>query len=169
MEESRLPELVSMIHWKPKVHFIAAGALASYCVTEDGLLYSWGNGKYGQLGLGGRESVHTPTLIQKLAKIKMEKIVAGEHHVIALSSKLSVAVNCHSVAIHDRFSQRRACRMCGVGTTKGNLALGCDGICCHRWYTLSLLIFALQSCALAKTTHCCLEVTDLYAHFSLWL
>ena len=39
---------------------VAAGAEHSVAITEDGNLYGWGWGRYGNLGLGDRNDRSTP-------------------------------------------------------------------------------------------------------------
>ena len=43
---------------------LAAGGSHSLCVTENGELYAWGTGKYGQLGVGDQlTECQTPTRV----------------------------------------------------------------------------------------------------------
>ncbi|XP_064956129.1 ultraviolet-B receptor UVR8-like isoform X2 [Musa acuminata AAA Group] len=68
------------------VKMIAAGAEHTAAVTEDGDLYGWGWGRYGNLGLGDRNDRLIP---EKVASIKGEKMVlvaCGWRHTITVSS-----------------------------------------------------------------------------------
>ena len=42
---------------------VYAGANHIICQTQENVLYSWGNNEYGQLGLGHKKNISTPTLI----------------------------------------------------------------------------------------------------------
>jgi alpha-tubulin suppressor-like RCC1 family protein len=43
---------------------VACGARHTLALTQDGILYSWGYGKFGQLGLGHKRDMDTPTQVQ---------------------------------------------------------------------------------------------------------
>lgn len=53
------------------VKMVAAGAEHTAAVTEDGELYGWGWGRYGNLGLGDRNDRLTP-----------EKVTSTEVHLV---------------------------------------------------------------------------------------
>ena len=66
-----------------KIAKIAAGTKFSACVTESGLVYVWGNGDMGQLGIGNRVvRSEYPSLIGALKHEKVMSIVCGELHMI---------------------------------------------------------------------------------------
>ena len=54
------------------VKMIAAGAEHTAAVTEDGDLYGWGWGRYGNLGLGDRNDRLTP---EKVTSIKVQLLL----------------------------------------------------------------------------------------------
>ena len=55
-------------------------------VTEYGLLYCWGAGENGQLGLDIEHDVCLPTLVTKLTHVVTGLVACGEHHTVALTS-----------------------------------------------------------------------------------
>jgi alpha-tubulin suppressor-like RCC1 family protein len=71
-----------------KVVDIAAGMSASYAITEDGKVWSWGYNFYGQLGDLSVEDRYIPAPVYDGDVIKGKKIVklSASHHVLALSS-----------------------------------------------------------------------------------
>ena len=53
-------------------------------------MYSWGSGKYGQLGLGDETNwCRLPHLVKFPAKVAIKQIATGFHHVLALAGTLS--------------------------------------------------------------------------------
>jgi alpha-tubulin suppressor-like RCC1 family protein len=56
-----------------------------FLFLEDGKLYSYGNGEYGALGLGGVPSCYTPQLLKKISDKKIIQIACGEYHTMALT------------------------------------------------------------------------------------
>ena len=89
---------VSIIKDK-KIVDIAAGVAHSLALTEDGRVHAWGNGNYGQLGLGfsgesfepgtgnSRSSVFEPTLVKYLERVNIKRIYAGSTISMFLSAK----------------------------------------------------------------------------------
>lgn len=77
---------------------VAAGVAHSLALTENGRVYGWGNGNYGQLGLGfsgesfepgtgdAESSVFEPTIIKDLNKIEIKRIYAGSTFSMFLSA-----------------------------------------------------------------------------------
>ena len=47
-----------------EVSDIAAGGAHSACITTDGMLYTWGKGRYGRLGHGDSEDRSKPKLVR---------------------------------------------------------------------------------------------------------
>eukprot|EP00164_Ancoracysta_twista_P007242 GFYU01010246.1.p1 GENE.GFYU01010246.1~~GFYU01010246.1.p1 ORF type:complete len:508 (+),score=103.18 GFYU01010246.1:147-1670(+) len=79
-------------------HSVVCGSQFTYCVTDEGVVYSWGDGHGGCLGQGGdAESVTTPTQVESLQGYAVKEITAGWWHVIALTAK----VNFDQVALDD--------------------------------------------------------------------
>lgn len=70
---------------KQRVVKVAAGALFSACLTEEGRMYIWGNGEQGQLGLGSTiKKADLPTLQQAL-KEEVLDLICGENSVICIT------------------------------------------------------------------------------------
>uniref|UniRef100_A0A1S4H7N6 HECT-type E3 ubiquitin transferase n=1 Tax=Anopheles gambiae TaxID=7165 RepID=A0A1S4H7N6_ANOGA len=67
---------------------IAGGEQTLYAVTPDGKLYATGYGAGGRLGVGGTDSVTTPTLVESLQHVMIKKVAvnSGGKHCLALSS-----------------------------------------------------------------------------------
>ncbi|XP_031101265.1 ultraviolet-B receptor UVR8-like [Ipomoea triloba] len=63
------------------VKMVAAGAEHTAAVTEDGELYGWGWGRYGNLGLGDRNDRLVP---EKVSAIQGEKMVMVAFYVFLL-------------------------------------------------------------------------------------
>jgi len=53
---------------------IACGRYHSAAVTEDGALYTWGSGKFGQLGLGSQSNQCVPRRVWGLRNIRITKV-----------------------------------------------------------------------------------------------
>lgn len=69
--------------------FICGGEQTLYAITPDGKLYATGYGAGGRLGIGGTDSVSTPTLIESLQHIFVKKVAvnSGGKHCLALSGE----------------------------------------------------------------------------------
>nr|XP_033775643.1 probable E3 ubiquitin-protein ligase HERC1 isoform X2 [Geotrypetes seraphini] len=62
---------------------VSAGYRHSAAVTEDGELYTWGEGDFGRLGHGDSNSRNIPTLIKDISNVG--EVSCGSSHTIALS------------------------------------------------------------------------------------
>jgi alpha-tubulin suppressor-like RCC1 family protein len=67
---------------------VAARANQSYALRSDGAVFAWGDGSYGQLGLGTTEGQAIPARVVALSRIVA--LGAGERHAIALDGDGSV-------------------------------------------------------------------------------
>ncbi|XP_055695916.1 probable E3 ubiquitin-protein ligase HERC2 [Lutzomyia longipalpis] len=67
---------------------LAGGEQTLYAVTADGKLFATGYGAGGRLGIGGSESVSTPTLVESLQHVFVKKVAvnSGGKHCLALTS-----------------------------------------------------------------------------------
>ncbi|MFJ7493935.1 RCC1 domain-containing protein [Streptomyces sp. NPDC097727] len=72
----------------PKVKQISAGCDFSLALLENGKVYAWGRGVYGQLGNGSRAVSSVPRQVQGLENIT--EIDAGCHHALALTAENTV-------------------------------------------------------------------------------
>lgn len=67
-----------------KVVSVACGDKHTVCVTDDGLVYSWGSGKMGALGHNDSEACTEPKLVEGLPKIT--RVDCGSDHTLALDT-----------------------------------------------------------------------------------
>ncbi|KAL7101943.1 hypothetical protein ACP275_08G087700 [Erythranthe tilingii] len=72
------------------VKMVAAGAEHTAAVTEDGELYGWGWGRYGNLGLGDRFDRLLPGKVSTVEGEKMVLVACGWRHTISVSSSGSL-------------------------------------------------------------------------------
>ncbi|KAL6498089.1 Ultraviolet-B receptor uvr8 [Orobanche gracilis] len=72
------------------VKMVAAGAEHTAAVTEDGELYGWGWGRYGNLGLGDRDDRLVPGKVSTYEGEKMVLVACGWRHTISVSSSGSL-------------------------------------------------------------------------------
>jgi len=63
---------------------IEAGQVHSFAIKQDGTLWGWGYGGFGQLGLGNDEDVLTPTQIGE--DTDWAQIISGGAHTLALKN-----------------------------------------------------------------------------------
>ncbi|KAG9457082.1 hypothetical protein H6P81_001590 [Aristolochia fimbriata] len=85
LEDSLLPQPIQAFKGIP-VKMIAAGAEHTAAVTEDGDLYGWGWGRYGNLGLGDRTDRLVPEKVSAVDGQKMVLVACGWRHTICISS-----------------------------------------------------------------------------------
>ncbi|CAA0839519.1 Ultraviolet-B receptor UVR8 [Striga hermonthica] len=72
------------------VKMVAAGAEHTAAVTEDGQLYGWGWGRYGNLGLGDRDDRLVPGKVSTNEGERMVLVACGWRHTISVSSSGSL-------------------------------------------------------------------------------
>ncbi|GAB2287222.1 Ultraviolet-B receptor uvr8 [Dionaea muscipula] len=85
MEDSLVPQKL-MAFQGSSIKMVAAGAEHSAAVTEDGEVYGWGWGRYGNLGLGDREDRNVPQKVSSINGVKMILVACGWRHTIAVST-----------------------------------------------------------------------------------
>nr|XP_033815149.1 probable E3 ubiquitin-protein ligase HERC6 isoform X2 [Geotrypetes seraphini] len=84
-EQSLIPKKIDGI-FNVKVIQVACGHYHSIALLKDGRLYSWGQNKNGQLGLGkGFSSQASPQRVTSLEGIPLAQVAAGGAHSLALS------------------------------------------------------------------------------------
>ncbi|KAL5216556.1 hypothetical protein ABZP36_007957 [Zizania latifolia] len=88
-EDSLLPQKIQAFEGVC-VKMIAAGAEHTAAVTEDGDLYGWGWGRYGNLGLGDRNDRLVPEKVSAVEGEKMVLVACGWRHTITISSSGSL-------------------------------------------------------------------------------
>lgn len=66
---------------------IACGALHTAVVTDDGKVYSWGDGRWGQLGhlQEGFSNQPLPTQVDALSGVTVVSIACGQNHTLAVT------------------------------------------------------------------------------------
>uniref|UniRef100_A0ACD5ZD62 Uncharacterized protein n=1 Tax=Avena sativa TaxID=4498 RepID=A0ACD5ZD62_AVESA len=85
-EDSLLPQKIQAFEGVC-IRMIAAGAEHTAAVTQDGDLYGWGWGRYGNLGLGDREDRFVPEKVSPLeVGEKMVLVACGWRHSVTVSS-----------------------------------------------------------------------------------
>uniref|UniRef100_A0A7E4W2J0 non-specific serine/threonine protein kinase n=2 Tax=Panagrellus redivivus TaxID=6233 RepID=A0A7E4W2J0_PANRE len=68
---------VSNLPPKIRVKQLSIGANHQALLTIDGAIYAWGNNKFGQLGLGHRESKDSPTRVTSLDGKEIRRVACG--------------------------------------------------------------------------------------------
>ncbi|XP_047330101.1 ultraviolet-B receptor UVR8 [Impatiens glandulifera] len=85
-EDSLVPQKIEAFKGI-RVKMVAAGAEHTAAVTEDGNLYGWGWGRYGNLGLGDRADRLVPNKVSNVNnEEKMVKVACGWRHTISVTS-----------------------------------------------------------------------------------
>ena len=78
IEDSRLtPVLIQGLH---SIMHVAAGDYHSMALDEDGMLYAWGSGSWGKLGLSFDGNVAAPRLVSALTSSGVKSVACGGHH-----------------------------------------------------------------------------------------
>lgn len=84
-DDALVPQKIEAFKGIP-IKMVAAGAEHSAAVTEDGELYGWGWGLYGNLGLGDRNDRLVPQKVSSVDGEKMVLVACGWRHTISVSS-----------------------------------------------------------------------------------
>jgi len=63
-----------------------SGDAQTLCATDDGQVWSWGDGDYGKLGRGGSDGCKVPNVIASLEKHKIVRVECGSQFSVALSA-----------------------------------------------------------------------------------
>ncbi|XP_031387743.1 ultraviolet-B receptor UVR8-like isoform X2 [Punica granatum] len=84
-EDSLLPQKMHAFQGM-RIKMVAAGAEHTAAVTEDGELYGWGWGRYGNLGLGDRNDRLFPVKVSAVYGEKMVMVACGWRHTISVSA-----------------------------------------------------------------------------------
>ncbi|KAF3825016.1 hypothetical protein GH733_005650 [Mirounga leonina] len=71
-----------------KVEFLACGGSHTALLTTDGLVFTFGAGKYGQLGHSSTQNELRPRLVTELAGNRVTQIACGRRHTLAYVSDL---------------------------------------------------------------------------------
>lgn len=73
--------------YKFRVVDISCGNRHTVAVSEEGIVFSWGKGSNGRLGLGTVEDMPTPQEVKALRNIRIIQVSCGASHSLALSDK----------------------------------------------------------------------------------
>ncbi|KAI3990988.1 hypothetical protein MKX01_026172 [Papaver californicum] len=88
-EDSLVPQKVQAFQGI-SVKMVAAGAEHTAAVTEDGELFGWGWGRYGNLGLGDRNDRLVPQKVTAVYGQKMVLVACGWRHTISVCASGSL-------------------------------------------------------------------------------
>ena len=67
-----------------------SGDAQTLCVTDDGDVWSWGDGDYGKLGRGGSDGCKVPIRIESLHGMAVVKVECGSQFSVALTKSGAV-------------------------------------------------------------------------------
>lgn len=82
-----VPKLVNTV--RGKVKKVGCGGRHTVILTETGLIYTFGDGSQGQLGLGPETlEAHQPGIVEKLSKMKIKDLECGENHAAVITGSL---------------------------------------------------------------------------------
>ena len=73
------PKLLEKLKDEQIVQLSACG-FHTGCITTNGEVYTWGEGKFGRLGHGNERNCHTPKLVENLIGKKPKQIACGGFH-----------------------------------------------------------------------------------------
>ncbi|XP_050205495.1 ultraviolet-B receptor UVR8 [Mercurialis annua] len=85
IEDSLVPQKIQAFQGV-RIKMVAAGAEHTAAISEDGDLYGWGWGRYGNLGLGDRKDRLVPEKVSLSNEEKMVMVACGWRHTISVSS-----------------------------------------------------------------------------------
>ncbi|XP_057419366.1 ultraviolet-B receptor UVR8-like [Lotus japonicus] len=83
-DDSLVPQKIGTFEGVP-IKMVAAGAEHSAAITEDGDVYGWGWGRYGNLGLGDRNDRLIPEKVS-IDGVKIVIVACGWRHTVSVSS-----------------------------------------------------------------------------------
>nr|XP_002745648.3 E3 ISG15--protein ligase HERC5 [Callithrix jacchus] len=86
-ESKDSPSLIEALD-NQKVEFLACGGSHTALLTQDGLLFTFGAGKHGQLGHNSTQNELRPCLVAELAGNRVTQIACGRWHTLAYVSDL---------------------------------------------------------------------------------
>ncbi|XP_032717734.1 E3 ISG15--protein ligase HERC5 isoform X1 [Lontra canadensis] len=81
------PSLIEALD-SQKVEFLACGGSHTALLTEDGQVFTFGAGKYGQLGHNSTQNELRPRLVTELCGIRVTQVACGRRHTLAYVSDL---------------------------------------------------------------------------------
>ncbi|XP_027373531.1 serine/threonine-protein kinase Nek8 isoform X2 [Bos indicus] len=69
------------------IKHVACGDLFTACLTDRGIIMTFGSGSNGCLGHGGLNDISQPTIVEALLGYEMVQVACGASHVLALSTE----------------------------------------------------------------------------------
>ncbi|KAG0575477.1 hypothetical protein KC19_5G006600 [Ceratodon purpureus] len=85
LDSCSTPSIVKSL-WSLGITQVACGEYHSVALTVDGQIFTWGRGKYGQLGHGTSQNGNFPVAVKALADHHVAQIACGGDHTIAVNS-----------------------------------------------------------------------------------
>lgn len=79
----KVPKIIQGPFRNKVVKYVAAGSRHSAAVTENGELYTWGEGEHGRLGHGDSGSLKVPTLVRSIGCVS--QVALGSSHTVVLA------------------------------------------------------------------------------------
>nr|XP_044999450.1 E3 ISG15--protein ligase HERC5 [Jaculus jaculus] len=86
-EKQDSPSLIEALD-NQRIEFLSCGGSHTALLTQDGLLFTFGAGKYGQLGHNSKQNELKPCLVTKLIGNRVTQIACGRWHTLAYVSDL---------------------------------------------------------------------------------
>src|SRR5690606_22176364 len=86
------PVAIKQLESEVIVH-IAAGNRTSFAITDDGIMYAWGYGRHGTLGVGNENDYALPVQVYRGGVLRHKHILKfsiKNNHILALSSDREV-------------------------------------------------------------------------------
>ena len=93
-----IPKLIESLSTVCVVQISACG-FHTGCLSKDGKVYTWGEGKFGRLGGGNERHCHSPRIVESLIGKSIKQIACGGFHsaVITEDGKLATFGTCYCV------------------------------------------------------------------------
>lgn len=76
-----VPQVVEDLNSRVFIVQVAAGEAHSACVSDNGVLYTWGDGAFGRLGHGDETSLYTPTIVDALQPYTIRQVIVYLCHI----------------------------------------------------------------------------------------
>jgi alpha-tubulin suppressor-like RCC1 family protein len=91
-----VPKLLERLAGKRIVQLSACG-FHTGCLTSDGELYTWGEGKFGRLGLNNERNAHSPRLVETMIGKKPRQVSCGGFHTAVVSAFCRTSQKWHHI------------------------------------------------------------------------
>jgi len=89
-ESTSIPRVISEL---VEIVKVACGDTHSFAISKNGVCFSWGGNKYGQLGLGDTRDRLKPAQLDSLKGTFIREVSCGSHHTVLLSKKLYIVLD----------------------------------------------------------------------------